>query len=119
MKAKIKKFVKEHKKELIITGVGAVAVGAGVYFVYRSGYSAGVSSMTVTDQSTNMVLKALDGGKYALAGDLVTKGGGMHISHVFEQEQAIQMATDILKHAGCLKEVLDVGEKVVEVAANG
>jgi len=119
MTGKIKKFAKEHKKELIMVGVGAAAVGAGVYLVYRSGYSAGVSSMTATDQSTNMILKALDGGKYALTGDLITKGGGMHITHVFEHDQAVQMATDILKHAGCLKEVLDVGEKVVEVAANG
>lgn len=119
MTGKIKKFAKEHKKELIITGVGAAAVGVGVYLVYKSGYSAGAAAMTPTDQPTNMVLKALDGGKYALTGDLVTKGGGLHLTHIFEHDQAVQMATDILKHAGCLKEVLDVGEKVVEVAANG
>lgn len=118
------KFVKDHKKEIIMGTISIVLIAGGAYIIYKTGFKAGfkdgeMSNMPIDGADCNIIGK-MDGDSYSITIDGPTFGGGELVTGcVLTQENAIGFAKGILKDLGCLKEVLEVGKDIAEVIDNG
>ena len=115
-KADLGQFVKDHKKELITGAISLVIIGGVVYVSYKAGVKA---ATPVVGQNAQMDFDWTPENNLGIATAFKTGSGSLEVHSRMTGEDAVQLATNILKKAGKLKEVIDVGENIMEVAANG
>ena len=115
-KADLGQFVKDHKKELITGAISLVIIGGVVYVSYKAGVKA---ATPVVGQNAQMDFNWTPENNLGIATAFKTGSGSLEVHSRMTGEDAVQLATAILKKAGKLKEVVDVGENIMEVAANG
>jgi hypothetical protein len=115
----IAKFIKDHKKEILIGAISICVIAGIAYITYKTGYKHGVKANTFIPgekcETTGYLTE--DGSIYKLGFEGPTYGCGMQIFGVeWSASDAIDVAKDILKDLGALKEVVDIpGEAVKEV----
>lgn len=115
--SKLKKFVKDHKYEIVIVG-GIIMIVVGGVVIYKTGFKSGVNATHVTGFKSNWHCET-NGGKFIFTSDVVSKAGEYVIRQEFDSDQAIELAKFILKETGCIKELVKVGAEIAEVTANG
>lgn len=119
------KFIKNHKKEIIIGTISIVLIAGGAYIIYKAGFKSGfkdgeMANMPLDGADCNLCGKMGSDGGYniTIAGPTYNGGVAEH-SCILDEENAIQFAKGMLKDLGCLKEVLEVGKDIAEVIDNG
>ena len=118
-KNNIKKFIKDHKKEILIGAVSICVVAGIAYITYKTGFKHGVKANTfiIGEKCETAGYLTEDGSIYKLGFEAPTYGCGMKMFGVeWSVSDATDVAKSILKDLGVLKEVIDVpGEVVKEV----
>ena len=115
--SKVKKFVKNHKYDIVIVG-GIIMIVVGGVVIYKTGFKSGVNAMHVEGFKSNWHCET-NGGKFIFTSDVVSKAGEYTINQEIDSDQAIKLAKFILKETGCIKELVKVGAEIAEVTANG
>lgn len=116
--SKVKKFVKNHKYDIVIVG-GIIMIVVGGVVIYKTGFKSGVNAALNLDPNSTWHCQTADGSKFIFTSDVVSKAGEYTINQTIDSDQAINIAKFILKETGCIKELVKVGAEIAEVAANG
>lgn len=115
----ITKFIKDHKKEILIGAIGICVIAGIAYITYKTGYKHGVkaNSFIPGEKCETTGYLTEDGSIYKLGFEGPTYGCGLQMFGVeWNASDAIDVAKGILKDLGALKEVIEVpGEAVKEV----
>lgn len=122
-KNKVKKFVSDHKTDILLFGGGAVLTVVGIKIISKTcikrGYEMGVHAAGFVSGAPAELRYSLieDGYKIGIYGPTYGLGDLQH-DLILTSENAIIVAKDILKDLGCLKEVIEIPE-AAEVVTNG
>ena len=108
--------MKDYQKELITGAITLVIIGGVVYVSYKAGVKA---ATPVVGQNAQIDFDWTPEHDLGIATTFKTGTGSLEVHSRMTGEDAVRLATNILKKAGKLKEVVDVGESIMEVAANG
>lgn len=115
----IAKFIKDHKKEILIGAISICVIAGIAYITYKTGYKHGVKANTfiIGEKCETAGYLTEDGSIYKLGFEAPTYGCGMQMFGVeWNVSDAADVAKSILKDLGVLKEIIDVpGEAVKEV----
>jgi len=107
-KNKVKRFVSDHKTDILLIGGGAVLTAVGIKIISKSyikrGYDMGTHAASfVTGAPAELRYSLIeDGYKIGICGPTYGLGDLQH-DLILTNENAMIVAKDILKDLGCLK----------------